>query len=311
MKLNIMKSQLRKIARMETEIAVIEAAHNKNSHPKKQEIQTLFKQILGVDSLAAVEIAELHAVLQPDSLLERFAYRRQTGMAGNSKDFIKLKGTRGQIDHDETVKVENENEQLGFKCLHYSVTESNGNVELTIIKKVQQEITFGYRTIADSATAPKDYTHTEEIVQMKKRDTEHKILIPIVDDEEWEPDLDFFVELFDPNDIGPDNKPKKMTGDDTKCKVTILDEDCPGKLGFEMTDVRVSKRENKVDITVVRSEGADGTISCMIRTEPLSETNNPSNAIEFDDYLPKHEKLTFGHGENEKTIQIMLVKEKL
>ena len=45
----------------------------------------------------------------------------------------------------------------------------------------------------------------------------------------------------------------------------------------------------------------------MIRTEPLSE-NNPNNAIEFEDYLPKHEKITFLHGENEKTIQISLVK---
>jgi hypothetical protein len=27
---------------------------------------------------------------------------------------------------------------------------------------------------------------------------EKKIQIPIVDDDEWEPDLDFFVELYDP-----------------------------------------------------------------------------------------------------------------
>ena len=33
---------------------------------------------------------------------------------------------------------------------------------------------------------------------MKKNDKELKIEIPIVDDEEWEPDLDFLVELYDP-----------------------------------------------------------------------------------------------------------------
>lgn len=32
---------------------------------------------------------------------------------------------------------------------------------------------------------------------MKKKENELVIQIPIVDDEEWEPDLDFFVELYD------------------------------------------------------------------------------------------------------------------
>lgn len=106
-------------------------------------------------------------------------------------------------------------------------------------------------------------------------------------------------------------KPIRLSGDDTRCKVTILDEDFPGTLGFELTDIRVSKNQDKVDVTIVRMEGSDGTISCMIRTEPLSETKTPNSAVEFEDFLPKHEKVTFLHGENEKTISIMLVKEKL
>ena len=57
----------------------------------------------------------------------------------------------------------------------------------------------------------------------------------------------------------------------------------------------------------MRLEGADGTISCMIRTEPLGD-NNPNSAHEFDDYLPKHEKITFLHGETEKSVVIDLVK---
>jgi len=49
---------------------------------------------------------------------------------------------------------------LGFRCLHYSVTESNGTVEICIVKKaIGQELTFGWRTVADSAVDPKDYEH--------------------------------------------------------------------------------------------------------------------------------------------------------
>jgi hypothetical protein len=70
---------------------------------------------------------------------------------------------------------------------------------------------------------------------MKKNDTEYKINIPIVDDEEWNPDLDFFVELYDVS------TGTRYDGDDTHCKVSILDEDFPGTLGFENTEISVKK----------------------------------------------------------------------
>lgn len=47
---------------------------------------------------------------------------------------------------------------IGFKCLHYSVTESNGTVEVIIVKKKRTvEYTFGIRTVELTATSPKDY----------------------------------------------------------------------------------------------------------------------------------------------------------
>jgi hypothetical protein len=61
------------------------------------------------------------------------------------------------MEKDGEHKITNGNDMIGFKCLHYSVTESNGHVELTIIKKVNQEMRFGYRTVSDTAVSPKDY----------------------------------------------------------------------------------------------------------------------------------------------------------
>lgn len=50
----------------------------------------------------------------------------------------------------------------------------------------------------------------------------------------------------------------------------------------------------------------------MIKTEPLTENAaHGHNAVEFEDYLPKHEEVVFAHGENEKTISIMLVNDKI
>ena len=59
---------------------------------------------------------------------------------------------------------------------------------------------------------------------MAKSEELHQVFINIHDDEEWEPDLSFWIELYD-IETG-----ERLQGDDTRCKVTILDEDFPGKL---------------------------------------------------------------------------------
>lgn len=114
---------------------------------------------------------------------------------------MRIKGSKGQLDHDEQARkhVKVENDVVGFKCLHYSVTESNGHVEVTIVKKrLNQELVVGVRTRDDTAVSPKDYKEINETIQFGIRDHEMKIEIPIVDDEEWNPDLEFWVELYDP-----------------------------------------------------------------------------------------------------------------
>lgn len=223
--------------------------------------------------MSEIPINDLLESMQPETLLERFAYRKRN--AGNAGDFIRIKGAKGQLEHDEQAKkaVKDLNEYVGFKCLHYSVTESNGHVEITIAKKIiSQEITIGVRTINDTAQAPRDYTHIDEIIEFGKRDTEKKIRIPIVDDEEWNPDLEFVVELYDPNKLEGEDR---LPGDDTQCRVTILDEDFPGTIGFQSTEINVSKNAKEVEIEIERNDGSDGTISCMLSTEPL--TKEPSS----------------------------------
>lgn len=80
------------------------------------------------------------------------------------------------------------------------------------------------------------------------------------------------VELYDPV---PPNKPR-LIGDDTCTTITILDEDFPGTLSFENTELQVTRNQDKIEITILRNEGTDGKISCMIKTEPFIE-NTPDS----------------------------------
>lgn len=116
---------------------------------------------------------------------------------GKTEDFLSLKGQKGQLEN-EMVTSTNVNDNIGFKCLHYSVTESNGTVDIVITKKENtREFTFGVRTRDGEAIAGKDYEAYDELIKLGAQEVEYRIQIPIIDNDEWEPDLDFFVELYD------------------------------------------------------------------------------------------------------------------
>jgi hypothetical protein len=77
--------------------------------------------------------------LQPESLLDRFVAKKQAGISSN-KDFLEIKGAKGLDGQMQNIGVTAsiKNDLIGFKCLAYSVTESNGFVEITVVKKTSQ-----------------------------------------------------------------------------------------------------------------------------------------------------------------------------
>ena len=191
----------------------------------------------------------------------------------------------------------NLNTKIGFKSTMYSVTESSGYIEITIIKKVAEDMAFMVKTVDDTATAPDDYEALERIVTMSKNEKEHKIQIAIVDDDIWEPDKDFLVQICNEEGV-------RKEGSDTQCKVTILDEDNPGVIGFETRNIKVRKMDKYAYVRVVRQDGSDGDVKCMVSTR--AEEDMPNAAREFEDFLPEERVLYFKHQEQEQTVQIQL-----
>ena len=227
-----------------------------------------------------------------------------------------MKVLDGQLE-SEGHKIHEKNDQVCFKCLHYSVPESGNTVEVTVEKKnSNQDFKFGVRTIGKgtyvksfseqpTAVEGKEFEGMDEDVEMAHRATIQTFEIHIIDNNDWNPDTFFFVELYD-----IDTK-ERLYGDDTITKVTILDNDVPGSLGFEMGNCSVNKNSETVDIKVVRVAGTSGEISCMIQTAPFHpDTNNPANAIEFEDFLPLQEKVVFADGESEKVVTLKFINEK-
>jgi solute carrier family 8 (sodium/calcium exchanger) len=132
------------------------------------------------------------------------------------------------------------------------------------VKKAENtEMKVGVRTSEGTAKYERDFDKVDQVLTMKTSESEATIEVRIHDDDEWNPDNDFFLELYDVNTN------RRLNGDDTQCKVTILDEDIPGKLQFKRTDIMGSRKNKKVDVIVNRIDGTSGHVTCNIRTEAL------------------------------------------
>jgi len=66
------------------------------------------------------------------------------------------------------------------------------------------------RTIDGSAKAGKDYNEYNSQHTIKQKENEMKVQITINDNQDWEPDMDFYVELYDTETMA------KLAGENTK-----------------------------------------------------------------------------------------------
>lgn len=111
--------------------------------------------------------------------------------------------------------------------MHYSVSEASGYIKVNIHNKLKSEGNVGVRTVDGDAIDPKDYEAVDKVIQFKKGQEWADIQVKISDDDEWEPDQDFYIELYDPA------TGLRLSKKDTKTTVTIIDDDKPGMLSFE------------------------------------------------------------------------------
>lgn len=62
---------------------------------------------------------------------------------------------------------------------------------------------------------------------------------------------------------------QRFFGNDTRTRITILDDDFPGVLSFENTQINTTKSSERIEVKILRTEGSDGKISCFVKTEPF------------------------------------------
>lgn len=77
---------------------------------------------------------------------------------------------------------------IGFKCVHYSVTESAGSVEVTVVKKDTAEdhdVSFGIRTVDNTAKDGSEYNALNKVVSTMGKEKEKTFFVTIIDNNDW------------------------------------------------------------------------------------------------------------------------------
>lgn len=135
------------------------------------------------------------------------------------------------------------------------------------------------RSIDGTGKAGKDFQKIDRSLKFKKEQDEIQFQVKVLDNDFWEPDKEFLLELYD-NRTGYSLKAK-----DTQCMVTIMDDDNPGILSFEHPKVKISASKDEVLVNVQRKSGCKGAIACQYKTvDPSEDTDINRLAIPGEDY---------------------------
>ncbi|XP_030575320.1 sodium/calcium exchanger 3 isoform X4 [Archocentrus centrarchus] len=276
----------------------------KQKHPEKE-----------LDQL--VEMANYYALShqQKSRAFYRIQATRMMTGAGNilKKHVAEQAKKSASVQEVHVEEPEEYVSRIAFEPAVYQCLENCGAVILTITRKggdINKTIYVDYKTEDGSANAGADYEFTEGTVVFKPGEMIKEISIGIIDDDIFEEDEHFFVrlsnlrvletedEVLSPNSLP---YPKAVLGFPTVATVTILDDDHSGIFTFESNSVHVSESIGIMEVKVLRTSGARGTVIVPYRTvEGLAKGGG-------EDFEDTYGELEFKNDETCKFIHVKII----
>lgn len=272
---------------------------------KREKMKEIVKQYQKTDNLERVNFDEFKKQIEGDSMLGRIKYRKQVGNLMSGKRDIVQKGEviKQEHAHADLIDDKFKNENFGFKCLHYSVSEASGSIQIIVHNKKKTAGTVRVCTIDAEAKAGDDYTEVKENLVFANGEETKFITVKIRDDDNWEPDEDFYCQLYDPNTF------EELKGQDTRTRVTIIDDDKPGQICFEQSkQIKAIASDKVAEIVIIRKNGSDGEVKVDYETIELDESSH--TATKGVDYVEVKGTLTFIQGETSKVIEVEILERK-
>ncbi|KAG6931075.1 solute carrier family 8 member A3 [Chelydra serpentina] len=211
-------------------------------------------------------------------------------------------------EHEEFIS------KVYFDPCSYQCLENCGAVLLTVVRKggdMSKTLYVDYKTEDGSANAGADYEFTEGTVVLKSGETQKEFSVGIIDDDIFEEDEHFFVRLSnlrvveteEPAELNNLPYPKAILTSPCVATVTILDDDHAGIFTFECDVMHVSESIGVMEVKVLRTSGARGTVIVPFRTV---EGTAKGGGEDFED---AYGELEFKNDETVKTVRVKIVDE--
>jgi len=281
-------------------MAVVDDSGNRISLGDRKDIKAALRERpeeVGVMSKASHVDNYVHKIKERWNA-GRFRINALRLITGGKHKTVKSKPSAAQVAPDSGVVESPSSQSAAFNFLTttYSVYENAGFVKVLVMRTgpLATEATVCFHTEDGTASAGEDYKATSGELVFKSGVATQEIQVPIIDDNQWEPDETFHVVLTDAS-------PGVTIGPRSIAIVTIIDDDDPGILGFTDTQATASELSDSVVIEVNRRRGCDGRVG-------LDYVTLDGSAKAGRDFELTQGTLEFDHGETSKVIEIPFVK---
>nr|AKN21455.1 slc8a-1 [Schmidtea mediterranea] len=248
------------------------------------------------------QIEVLNRVPKSRAFYRMQATRTLTG-SGNVIKKSKLERRLSQDPDKLGLKEkENNNQKIFFDPGHYTVMENVGTFNVMVKRTGTDEqiaktmIEVEYCTEDGTATAGDDYIATSGVVLFQSGEDQKPIEISIIDDDIFEADEHFFINLKSPRAVTQDGKKvsiNQLTEQNIYgveliepfiATIMVLDDDHAGIFNFEEAETVVAESCGEAEIKVCRSSGARGVVLVPYRSRSDTATGG-TDYIEVESYL--------------------------
>lgn len=259
------------------------------------------------------------AVLAASKLVESQSHSRMWYRVGAVRSMTGGRKTQPQIsyklkevynamnEHPEAPTVgevpkvmPHKNAIIDFHSASCAVMENIGKFQVSICRsgKTDSRVSVRVETIDGTATVDQDYVPINEIITFESGEIEKFIDVEIINDNQWEPDEEFFLKISLLMD--QEQREGVQLGRISIMEITILNDDEPGLVMFQKRGFLVKESIGSAVIPVVRKNGADGEITVKWRTIDKS-------ALSGRDFKGGEGELTFKHTETLQNIEIPII----
>lgn len=177
------------------------------------------------------------------------------------------------VDDDFSPKV-------CFEPNHYTVMENCGSVDIRVVRlgDFSGSVSVDYQTQDGSAEAGMDYIAQSGTITFTPGISERFIQIDIIDDEIFEEDESFFIQLNNPTNGA-------VLGSASLATIMILDDDHAGFFSFAEKSHELIETVGIYELKVVRTSGARGTVALPYWTEDATAKSGKAYEKQSDQLI--------------------------